>query len=150
MNKIEISSLVPGSIAQSDLFSQDGELLVKQGTCITKNHLAIMKRRNIYDIFAKNDTEEDELHNIMSKKFGELEELDLDEIAQNIIDKTNPVNTPKKIVIPAEFADLKPCPMVSSSSLIRLQGQSSWMKPLDMVFFLIVRSGRHSRRAQCR
>jgi HD-GYP domain-containing protein (c-di-GMP phosphodiesterase class II) len=85
MKKIELSSLVPGSICEADLLTETGELLVSKGMTLTEKHLDIMRRRNIYEVFMKLHGEVEELHQILSKNFDELEELQFDDPAHSVL-----------------------------------------------------------------
>ena len=77
MKKIDIASLAPGIIAEENFYTESGELLVSKGVKILQNHIDAMLRRNIFEVYLKN-FEEDELHQILSAKFEELDELPIE------------------------------------------------------------------------
>jgi HD-GYP domain-containing protein (c-di-GMP phosphodiesterase class II) len=81
MKKIDISDMVPGTIAEGNYYTESGELLISKGVTILQNHIDVMTRRNIFEIFIKNFEEEEELHAILSREFGAMEEVALDKNA---------------------------------------------------------------------
>jgi HD-GYP domain-containing protein (c-di-GMP phosphodiesterase class II) len=78
MKKVDIASLVPGNIADGNYYTESGELLISKGVTILQNHIDVMTRRNIFEIYLKNFEEEEELHQILSREFGTMEEISLD------------------------------------------------------------------------
>jgi len=94
MKRIEVSNLQNGALCESDLFTESGELLVSKGMTITEKHLDIMRRRNIYEVYAKMADEAEELHKILTMDFGQLEELHFDDPAHSVL------NAPKKFPVP--------------------------------------------------
>jgi hypothetical protein len=94
MKKIELSSLVPGTVCEADLFTEGGELLVSKGMTLSEKHIDIMRRRNIYDVFMKRGDEAEELHQILARDFKELEDLQFDEPSHSV-----PIS-PKKFAQP--------------------------------------------------
>ena len=95
MKRIELSELVIGTVTNADLYSEKGELLISKGVTITQKHLDILKRRNIYELYSKLFEEEEEIHQILSKDFSELEELQFDEPSHSVLAKTNKTTMPK-------------------------------------------------------
>ncbi len=81
MKKIDISEMVPGAVAEGNYYTESGELLISKGVTILQNHIDVMTRRNIFEIFIKNFEEEEELHQILTKDFGEMDELSIDKDA---------------------------------------------------------------------
>ncbi len=79
MKRLELSSIVPGTVAPSDLFTEGGELLVSRGVTITDKHLGILQRRNIFDVYIRLQEDDEEIHRILSKDFEELEDLHFDD-----------------------------------------------------------------------
>jgi HD-GYP domain-containing protein (c-di-GMP phosphodiesterase class II) len=79
MKKIEVSSIAPGTIADGNYYTESGELLLSKGVSISQDHINIMLKRNIFDIFLKNFEEDDEVNAILSKKIDVLEELSVNE-----------------------------------------------------------------------
>jgi HD-GYP domain-containing protein (c-di-GMP phosphodiesterase class II) len=107
MNKIELTSLAVGTVCQADLTTENGELLVSKGMVLTEKHLDIMRRRNIFEVYSKLGGEAEELHEILSKDFKELEELQFDDPKHSVL------HTPKKFPQPKAFElpglrDIKP------------------------------------------
>jgi HD-GYP domain-containing protein (c-di-GMP phosphodiesterase class II) len=79
MKKIDVSSIVPGSTADGNYYTESGELLVSKGVTISQKHLDALMRRNIFEVFLKNFEEEEEIHKILSQEFDELETLSISE-----------------------------------------------------------------------
>lgn len=94
MKKIELSSLVPGTVAYSDLYTEGGELLVSRGVTITEKHLSILQRRNIFEVFVKLQEEDEELHQILNKDFEELGELHFDDPSHSLLNKPRTSSMP--------------------------------------------------------
>ncbi len=101
MKKIEVVNLQSGALCESDLFTESGELLVSKGMTITEKHLDIMRRRNIYEVYAKLADEAEELHKIMTMDFGQLEELNFDDPAHSVLKAPKKYPTPKAMSNPA-------------------------------------------------
>jgi HD-GYP domain-containing protein (c-di-GMP phosphodiesterase class II) len=97
MKKIELSNLVPGSVTDADLYTENGELLVSKGATLTAKHLEILQRRNIYEVFTKLFEEEEEIHKILAKDFKEMEALHFDDPAHSVLNK------PKKSLPPKAY-----------------------------------------------
>jgi len=100
MKKIELSSLVPGSLCESDLISESGELLVSKGMPLTEKHIDLMRRRNIYEVYMKLAGEAEELHQILSKDFEELEDLQFDDPAHSVLLAMRKSPEPKALQLP--------------------------------------------------
>lgn len=87
LRSIQVSSLLSGSVAVSNYYSEKGELLISQGITITDTYLETFKRRNIFEVFTKPATEEEELNTILSKEFKSLGDVDIDDqVVQKIPD----------------------------------------------------------------
>jgi HD-GYP domain-containing protein (c-di-GMP phosphodiesterase class II) len=79
MKKRNVSEITHGMIADSDWFSEKGELLISRGTTISERHLEVLRRRHIFEIFVEGkDADDDELQNLLSVKFERMEEIDFD------------------------------------------------------------------------
>jgi HD-GYP domain-containing protein (c-di-GMP phosphodiesterase class II) len=81
MKSIQVSMLASGTVADSNYYSDKGELLVSKGVIITEHFLETFRRRNIFEIFVKQAGEDDELHSILSQEFKNLGAVDLDDQA---------------------------------------------------------------------
>jgi len=79
VKSIQISTLTSGSVAESNYYSDKGELLVSKGVTVTEHFLETFRRRNIFEIFVKQAGEDDELHSILSQEFKNLGAVDLDD-----------------------------------------------------------------------
>jgi HD-GYP domain-containing protein (c-di-GMP phosphodiesterase class II) len=77
MKLINLSTLLTGSTAQTDYFSEKGELLISKGTVITQRHLDILMKRNNYDLYVKPASEEEEISSLLAKGITKLDALDL-------------------------------------------------------------------------
>jgi HD-GYP domain-containing protein (c-di-GMP phosphodiesterase class II) len=87
MKSIQVSSLCSGAVAKSDYYSEKGELLVSKGVAITDPFLETFRRRNIFELFVKPVTEEEELHSILNREFKALGDVDIDDqVVQKIQD----------------------------------------------------------------
>ncbi|HEX7510237.1 MAG TPA: HD domain-containing phosphohydrolase [Chitinivibrionales bacterium] len=106
MKKIEVSMLVPGSVADGNYYTEGGELLISKGVTISPKHLEAMTRRNIFDVYLKNFEEEEEIHQILSKEFNHLEDISLNEIAKTVLPDAAPVKR-TTLKIP-ELKNIKP------------------------------------------
>ncbi|MBN1130401.1 MAG: HD-GYP domain-containing protein [Chitinispirillaceae bacterium] len=51
MNSVPLSSLRPDTIATMDYYSHNAELLIPRGVLITARHLAMLEKRNNFDLF---------------------------------------------------------------------------------------------------
>jgi HD-GYP domain-containing protein (c-di-GMP phosphodiesterase class II) len=106
MKKIELSSLVPGTICEADLVTENGELLVSKGMTLSEKHIDIMRRRNIYDVFMKLGDEAEELHQILSRDFKELEALQFDDPSHSVLISPKKFAQPKALQLP-QLRDIK-------------------------------------------
>lgn len=79
MKSVKLTSLVPGAIAETNFYSETGELLITKDVEITQRHLDTLKRRNIFDLNTGEQSEDEELHTILSSNFETLDKLDLDD-----------------------------------------------------------------------
>jgi HD-GYP domain-containing protein (c-di-GMP phosphodiesterase class II) len=82
MKPVSVATLIPGLTAPSDYYSEKGELLVSRGIVITHHHIDTFKRRNIFDLYIKPTSEEEELSSLLSKEFKNLGDVDIDDRAQ--------------------------------------------------------------------
>jgi HD-GYP domain-containing protein (c-di-GMP phosphodiesterase class II) len=78
MKKIDVTAITPGTVAEGNYYTEGGELLISKGVTILQNHIDVMTRRNIFEIYLKNFEEDDELHQILSAEFNAMDELSLD------------------------------------------------------------------------
>ena len=81
MKKISVSSIVPDSVAEGNYYTDSGDLLIAKGSTISKQHIDALTRRNIFEMYIKAFEEEEEIHQILSKEFAELDELQFNEAA---------------------------------------------------------------------
>lgn len=79
MKSVSVSSITAGTSAPADYYSEKGELLVSRGVTITQNHLDTFQRRNIFEVFIRPTTEEEEISNLITKEFKALDDVDIDE-----------------------------------------------------------------------
>ncbi len=77
MKAICLESIVPGSIAQRDHFSEKGELLIAEGAVISDRHLEALRRRNIQELFVQGSMQEDPGDDI-AQTLADAAELDLE------------------------------------------------------------------------
>jgi HD-GYP domain-containing protein (c-di-GMP phosphodiesterase class II) len=79
MKSVSVSAIIAGTSAPADYYSEKGELLVSCGVTITQNHLDTFQRRNIFEVFIRPSSEEEEISNLLMKEFKALEDVDIDE-----------------------------------------------------------------------
>jgi HD-GYP domain-containing protein (c-di-GMP phosphodiesterase class II) len=79
MKSVSVSAIIAGTCAPSDYYTEKGELLVSRGVTITQNHLDTFQRRNIFEVFIRPASEEEEISNLITKEFKALEDVDIDE-----------------------------------------------------------------------
>jgi HD-GYP domain-containing protein (c-di-GMP phosphodiesterase class II) len=79
MKKINASTLVPGLVAEENYYTENGELLIAKGITILQNHLDVMMRRNIFEVYQNDCSEDEEIRHIISKEFDPLDALNLNE-----------------------------------------------------------------------
>ena len=107
MKKIDVSSILPDSLAEGNLYTENGELLIAKGTTFSQKYIDALTRRNIFEVYLKAfEEEEEEIHNLLSKEFEDLEDLNIDGAARssNIKDK----KTVREIRLPPELKGLLP------------------------------------------
>jgi HD-GYP domain-containing protein (c-di-GMP phosphodiesterase class II) len=106
MKKIEVSSIVPDSIAEGNFYTESGELLIAKGTMFSQKYVDALTRRNIFEVYLKAFAEEDEeIHQLLTKEFAELDDLTLDDAgAAPITKKKKPA---REIRLPPELKGLK-------------------------------------------
>ncbi len=51
MQKLPVTQLNPGMLVPYDLFNDKGELLVTRGVTLSQQHIDLLRRRNIFDVF---------------------------------------------------------------------------------------------------
>jgi len=78
MKSIKLSDLAPGIVSEVDYCTERGDILIHKDVIITQNHIDVLKRRNIFEIYKKGSSEDEELQRLLSADF-DLGELDLDE-----------------------------------------------------------------------
>jgi HD-GYP domain-containing protein (c-di-GMP phosphodiesterase class II) len=78
MKPVDINTLTPGQMTGCDYYNSTGELLLSKGVLLTERHLDILNRRNIFELFIKENREEAELRNLLSVDFKELDDLEID------------------------------------------------------------------------
>ena len=104
MKKISVSSIVPDSVAEGNYYTDSGDLLIAKGSTISKQHIDALTRRNIFEMYIKAFEEEEEIHQILSKEFAELDELQFNEAAGP---KVTRKATKPDITLPPELKGLK-------------------------------------------
>ena len=106
MKKIEVSSIVPNSIAEGNFYTESGELLIAKGTTFSQTYIDALTRRNIFEVYLKAFEEgEDEIHQLLTKEFALLDDLTLNEAgATRKPEKKQPA---RKIKLPPELKGLK-------------------------------------------
>ncbi|MCX7725903.1 MAG: HD domain-containing protein, partial [Chitinispirillaceae bacterium] len=58
MPTIPVESLIVGKVTEADYYSADGRLLIGKGEIITQEHLELMRRRNIWEVYYYTTEEE--------------------------------------------------------------------------------------------
>ena len=81
MKAVNVTSLTPGTKAETDYCTEDGTVLISKGIEITKKHLEILHRRNIFELYQKEAKEDDEIKKILSSELPDLEDLDIDDLS---------------------------------------------------------------------
>ena len=108
MKKIDVSFIVPGSLAEGDLYTEKGELLIAKGMVLTQKYIDALTRRNIFEVHLKaREDEEEEINRLLSREFTELEEIKIETPAAHG-PKNKKRKTAGKIALPPEFKGLKP------------------------------------------
>ena len=108
MKKIDVSFIVPGSLAEGDLYTEKGELLIAKGMVLTQKYIDALTRRNIFEVHLKaREDEEEEINRLLSREFTELEEIKIETQAAHG-PKNKKRKTAGKIALPPEFKGLKP------------------------------------------
>lgn len=79
MESIDIDKIRVGDTAHADYYSEKGELLLAKGTAISPRHIDMMRRRNLFSVYARSSGDEDELSRLLAREPGKLGEIDLDE-----------------------------------------------------------------------
>lgn len=79
MKKINVSSIIPDSIAEANYYTESGELLIAKGMGFSQKSIDALTRRNIFEVYMKAfEEEEEEIHELLSQEFAKLEDLSLD------------------------------------------------------------------------
>lgn len=110
MKSVNISSIAPGTKAETDYCSEDGTVLISKGIEITQKHLDILKQRNTYEIFIKEvDDDDEEIKKILSFELPSLEKLDLDELTATAqeIEWESELKGPAKALQLPEFKNIE-------------------------------------------
>jgi len=68
--KIELSSLVAGKIAETEYFSEKGDLLIARGVLLNERHLDMLKRRNILELYIQGNEEERVVHEVLAADYS--------------------------------------------------------------------------------
>ena len=76
MKSIQLSDLKPGTIAENELYSEKGELLIAQGVTISSRIISLMEKRNVFNLYFKSRNEAEELDKIITGGFVKLDQLD--------------------------------------------------------------------------
>jgi HD-GYP domain-containing protein (c-di-GMP phosphodiesterase class II) len=76
MKSIQLSDLKPGTIAENELYSDKGELLIAQGVSISNRIISLMEKRNVFNLYFKSENEAEELDRIIADGFGKLDQID--------------------------------------------------------------------------
>ncbi len=79
MKAVNVSSLVVGTLAPQDYYSEKGELLISRGVRITQSHLDAFNRRNIFELYTIPSTEEEKLSSLLTTDFKPIAKVDIDE-----------------------------------------------------------------------
>jgi HD-GYP domain-containing protein (c-di-GMP phosphodiesterase class II) len=72
LKSIDLSELSPGQITEHEYLTESGDLLLARGVAITDRHIDLLKRRNIFTLYLKQDEEEQELQSILSPDFNKI------------------------------------------------------------------------------
>lgn len=98
MKMIPAIQLEAGMVTETAYFNATGELLFARGVEISEKQLDILRRRNIFEVYAKDVGPDDELSRILNKEFHELAELDLgDSDDLDLIDESLPPVIPEAL-----------------------------------------------------
>jgi HD-GYP domain-containing protein (c-di-GMP phosphodiesterase class II) len=76
MKSIQLTDLKPGTVAENELYSEKGELLIAQGVSISNRIISLMERRNVFNLYYKSENEAEELDKIITDGFGTLDAID--------------------------------------------------------------------------
>lgn len=104
MVQIQLSSLQVGIVTEKEYFTSEGELLLSKGVVLSQKHIDVLTRRNISNLFVREDGEDDELNKILSTEFKTFGELNFDDPLVNRR-SIAPKGALKKL---PELADIKP------------------------------------------
>jgi len=96
MNSVEVASLAVGTTAQCHYYSEKGELLISKGVFISQSHLDTFARRNIFEVYIKPASEDEEISSLLTKEFKSLGDVDIgDQAAAGLAPeiRRSPINT---------------------------------------------------------
>jgi HD-GYP domain-containing protein (c-di-GMP phosphodiesterase class II) len=79
MKSIQLSDLKPGTVAENELYSEKGELLIARGVPISNRIISLMEKRNVFNLYFKSENETEDLDKIITDGFGKLDQLDFGE-----------------------------------------------------------------------
>ena len=131
MKAVNVTSLNPGTIAETDYCSEDGKVLISKRIEITQKHLDILHRRNIFELYLKDREGDDEIKKILSSELPNIEELDLDELSVTAqeIDWEPELKGPAKALELPEFRNIE-----AGLKGLRKLGDSKRASELDKKF----------------
>lgn len=74
VKSVDIASFTPGQVTAHEYLTENGDLLLARGVLLTDRHLDLLKRRNIFTLYLKQDEneEEQELQSIFSPEFNKM------------------------------------------------------------------------------
>jgi HD-GYP domain-containing protein (c-di-GMP phosphodiesterase class II) len=106
MKKIDVSSIVPDSLAEGNFYTESGELLIAKGATFSQKYIDALTRRNIFEVYLKAfEEEEEEINVLLSKEFAELDELALED--DDSKQKTTKKSPSGEVKLPPDLKDLK-------------------------------------------
>jgi HD-GYP domain-containing protein (c-di-GMP phosphodiesterase class II) len=113
MKEINLSDIRPGTIADSELYSEKGELLIARGASISERIISLMEKRNVFTLYSKSNDDAEELDKLIAVDFHKFDPLDFGEdplIAEMRLSPVNikhvPIRTPKAFDLP-ELREIK-------------------------------------------
>lgn len=77
MKCIQLSDLKAGMIAENELYSERGELLIAQGVPISSRIISLMEKRNVFTLYYKSHDEAEDLDRLIAGDFHKFDPLDL-------------------------------------------------------------------------
>ncbi len=79
MKTVSLDVLREGMITDCEYYTREGELLLSQGVSIQQHHIDALRRRKVFELFAKESGDDDEIRRLLSAEFKSLDKLELDE-----------------------------------------------------------------------